>query len=1015
MNKFLKEKNFFKKIIIIILILFLFQIIIPNTVKATVASTLLEPVMNLLVAIGDGILDVLNSSIMNQDVSLIPVGSAPGFWARVGIAIVAIVAAITVIVLIGSGIGAIAGTALAFLLSSSLVTSALATCVAIGGITSGLWVGNYISNVFYPDTLYLPTYSISPEEIFKGQVPMFSVNFFEYEEIGEVTSGNNIYGIQFISTAGESYMTEYLGSTNAVIDSNTYDTYYDRLDSGELTYEVWHGNNSISNTITEYTDYVFVSYYDEGNYEYEDASIYSVIPIYYDENGNEISEEDADTINLTISSPAYQLRDTISKWYNSLRNIALVFMLSILLYVGIRILLSSIASDKAKYKQMLQDWFIGMILLFFMHYIMIFAVQIVEMVTESLSGLDEVNGVIIALEDTTFGDGTVLSESVAEINEDFIVEEDGVEYITWITNVMGGVRLNLQITEDGVQNIGYAICFFVLVLYTIFFAFTYIKRVIYMAFLTMIAPLVAMTYPIDKLTDGKAQGFDSWLKEYIFNLLLQPLHLILYTILVGSVFDFAGENIIYMLVAIGFMVPAEKVLRGFFGFSKSSTAGSLSTAVAGGAMVSGMLKNFAGKGSKGGHNNEISEKDDKINMLEDSSFNPIDTLSNDLLGEESDEISNINNETRDNNETERNESQNTNSEMGEDLSQNKNNDLGMSEEEIDNIFRAGGYTEEQIKEERQDREETRRQNQPEQNSAPTAENKQDKSAEKKPAKLAQQKPKQPEQNAQTKTGGTPEPSRFTRIKRAANVGIRRQKEAVRKEMNNKNKEGRQNSKRIVKNSMKMAGGLSTAALAGTIGLSAGIATGDISNAAKFTTAGAVAGYGTGSMLTSNIANDSNVADDTRAMYKAYKGEEKWKEKQIEKQIKEYKKDSKKMEELEAKVGYVETKQMIKDKTLDTYLRNGVTEAGDIKALEQLKQDNTTETVKGDTKNAIAVQKYSSRIGDTRNMEPDKRDKHVKNWAKEIETAGKGKISSDAAQRKAQAIMNDTIRYNTNKA
>lgn len=47
-----------------------------------------------------------------------------------------------------------------------------------------------------------------------------------------------------------------------------------------------------------------------------------------------------------------------------------------------------------------------------------------------------------------------------------------------------------------------------------------------LAFLTIIAPLMAMTYPLDKLQDGSAQGFNTWLKEYIFNLLIQPVHLI---------------------------------------------------------------------------------------------------------------------------------------------------------------------------------------------------------------------------------------------------------------------------------------------------------------------------------------------------------------------------------------------------------------------------------------------------------------------------------------------------------
>ena len=63
-----------------------------------------------------------------------------------------------------------------------------------------------------------------------------------------------------------------------------------------------------------------------------------------------------------------------------------------------------------------------------------------------------------------------------------------------------------------------------------FFIFTYLRSVLYMAFLTLIAPVVALTYPIDKMNDGSAQGFTKWFREYIFNLLIQPIHFVLYFI-----------------------------------------------------------------------------------------------------------------------------------------------------------------------------------------------------------------------------------------------------------------------------------------------------------------------------------------------------------------------------------------------------------------------------------------------------------------------------------------------------
>lgn len=122
--------------------------------------------------------------------------------------------------------------------------------------------------------------------------------------------------------------------------------------------------------------------------------------------------------------------------------------------------------------------------------------------------------------------------------------------------------------EDRPIRYGYAIIYIVLILYTVIFSFTYLRRVVYMAFLTIIAPLVAITYPIDKINDGKAQAFDMWLKEYIFNLLIQPLHLLLYIILINSAMAFASKNIFYVVLALGFFVPAEKLLRRFLDLKK---------------------------------------------------------------------------------------------------------------------------------------------------------------------------------------------------------------------------------------------------------------------------------------------------------------------------------------------------------------------------------------------------------------------------------------------------------------
>lgn len=118
-----------------------------------------------------------------------------------------------------------------------------------------------------------------------------------------------------------------------------------------------------------------------------------------------------------------------------------------------------------------------------------------------------------------------------------------------------------------------------------------------MAFLTMIAPLIALTYPLDKVKDGKAQAFNYWVREYIFNCLIQPIHLLLYTIFIVNAMDFAKVNVLYAIVALAFMVPAEKIIKEMFGLKSSSPSSTLGAA-AGGAFMMSMLNKIKNKPSK---------------------------------------------------------------------------------------------------------------------------------------------------------------------------------------------------------------------------------------------------------------------------------------------------------------------------------------------------------------------------------------------------------------------------------
>ena len=332
-----------------------------------------------------------------------------------------------------------------------------------------------------------------------------------------------------------------------------------------------------------------------------------------DSDGNwYYTNDEGEKVITSKQNIAEDLSGAISRWYVGIRNIALVAMMIVLLYIGIRMLLSTLASDKAKYRQMLQDWFIGLMLLFLMHYIMAFSVTLVQKLTDIVStGVDQnayavrfpvdENGKMVKWFNDNDLSYMLYDKDGNQLTTDGTVDvnEGDVAFVSYPTNLLGKLRLEFQFDTGGFSYVGYVICYLVLVFFTVYFTFVYLRRVLYMAFLTMIAPMVAMTYPIDKINDGSAQGFTKWFREYIFNLLIQPMHLLLYYILITSAFELAGENIIYSIVAIGFMIPAEKLLRSLFGFEKASTPSAMNGA-AGAALVMGGLSKLASLGGKGG-------------------------------------------------------------------------------------------------------------------------------------------------------------------------------------------------------------------------------------------------------------------------------------------------------------------------------------------------------------------------------------------------------------------------------
>lgn len=300
---------------------------------------------------------------------------------------------------------------------------------------------------------------------------------------------------------------------------------------------------------------------------------------------------DANFINGTNSNT--KIRKIVSEWYQVLRMVTIVGLLCVLIYTGIKIILSSNSKDKAKYKEMIFNWIVATILAFTMHYIMAFILAVIEQMT---SGLQGITGAI----------------------------QMNVNGHTFVTNLMGVVRFQIQ-KNNFVAKVGNLVMYIALVTYTVKFTWLYFKRLMTMAFLTVISPIVALIYPIDKM-DGDAKTFKTWLSEYIYNALLQPMHYILYYVLLSSSLSLAVNNPIYAIAVLMFMSQAEKILKRIFGFGKArmGTVGGIAGAFATGAITSKLIDTVSGGGSK----KKLKEKqpqfadnyDKYINFNEDTKY-----------------------------------------------------------------------------------------------------------------------------------------------------------------------------------------------------------------------------------------------------------------------------------------------------------------------------------------------------------------------------------------------------------
>ncbi len=244
---------------------------------------------------------------------------------------------------------------------------------------------------------------------------------------------------------------------------------------------------------------------------------------------------------------------TINECYSFFNKIAILVYMVMLVYMGLRIILSSTGQSLSHYKTLFSYWVVGIAILFLYPYAMKYVIKLndafVSVVAANKGSYDD------AMPKNGLPATTVDSISELDFSENPF-NGAGTDYMSQIAkDANEGKRLAMALT------------YLILTWQLITLVLHYYKRLFMIGFLIAIFPLVAMFYALDKIGDGKSQAFDHWNKEFILNVFIQSFHAIVYVFVCGSIGatkEATGFDYIVVITGATFLFTGEEIVKKIF-------------------------------------------------------------------------------------------------------------------------------------------------------------------------------------------------------------------------------------------------------------------------------------------------------------------------------------------------------------------------------------------------------------------------------------------------------------------
>ena len=128
----------------------------------------------------------------------------------------------------------------------------------------------------------------------------------------------------------------------------------------------------------------------------------------------------------------------------------------------------------------------------------------------------------------------------------------------------------------------------------------YVKRILVIAILIAIFPLIMLFYCIDKMADNTAQTLSLWFKEFLANVFIQSIHAVIYVVLVQmglEIYQKDNGNWLLLVMSMMLILPAESIMKTIFNLN-GSTLGQIGGMLERATVGIGAIKGLATAGKR---------------------------------------------------------------------------------------------------------------------------------------------------------------------------------------------------------------------------------------------------------------------------------------------------------------------------------------------------------------------------------------------------------------------------------